>query len=104
LEGYLVAETVRTGRKQVINLPSAINPNNPELEDKQIIQAEEVKTIAKRRLKLKDSLKKGYATVYDQCLQEVQDKLESRDDWERMQKEQSLHKLIQKIERVCMGF
>ncbi len=103
-EGYLVAETVRTGRKQVINLPSAINPNNLELEDKKIIQAEEVKIIAKRHLKLKDSLKKGYATVYDQCLQEVQDKLESTDDWERMQKEQSLHELIQKIERVCMGF
>ncbi len=36
-EGYLVAETMCTGRKQVINLPSAINPNNPELEDKRII-------------------------------------------------------------------
>jgi hypothetical protein len=104
LEGYWVAETVRTGRKQVINLPSAIDPNNPELEDKKIIQAEEVKTIAKRHLKLEDSLKEGYATVYDQCLQEVQDKLESTDDWERTQKEQSLHELIQKIERVCMGF
>ncbi len=65
LEGYLVAETVHTGRKQVIDLPSAINPNNLELEDKKIIWAEEVKTIAKRRLKLKDSLKKGYAMVYD---------------------------------------
>jgi hypothetical protein len=37
LEGYLVAETMHTGRKQVINLPSAINPNNPELKDKKII-------------------------------------------------------------------
>jgi hypothetical protein len=44
------------------------------------------------------------AYVNDQCLQEVQDKLESTDDWERMQMEQSLHELIQKIERVCMGF
>ncbi len=42
--------------------------------------------------------------VYDQCLQEVRDKLESMDNWERMQKEQSLHKLIRKIERVCVGF
>jgi hypothetical protein len=104
LEGYLVVETGRMGRKQVIDLPSAINPNDPELEDKKIIRSEEVKAIAKRRLKLKDSLKKGYATVYDQCLQEVQDKLESTDDWERTQKEQSLHELIQKIERVCVGF
>jgi hypothetical protein len=104
LEGYLVAETVRMGRKQVIDLPSAINPNDLELEDKKIIQAEEVKTIAKRHLKLEDSLKKGYATVYDQCLQEVQDKLELTDNCERTQKEQSLHELIQKIERVCVGF
>ncbi len=37
LEGYLVAETVHMGRKQVINLPSAIDPNDPELEDKKII-------------------------------------------------------------------
>ncbi len=96
----MVAETVRTGRKQVIDLPSAINPNNLELEDKKIIQAEEVKTIAKRCLNLEDSLKKGYATVYDQCLQEVRDKLELTDDWERMLKEQSLHDLIQKMKRV----
>ncbi len=67
LEGYLSAETVRTGRKQVINLPSAINLNDPELKDKKIICTEEVKTIAKRCLKLEDSLKKGYAMVYDQC-------------------------------------
>ncbi len=67
----------------MIDLPSAIDRNDPELEDKKIIRAEEVKTIAKRHLKLEDSLKKGYATVYDQCLQEVQDKLELMDNWER---------------------
>ena len=100
----MVAETVRTGRKQVIDLPSAINPNDPELEDNKIIRAEEVKTIAKRHLKLEDFLKKGYASVYDQCLQEVQDKLESTDNWERTQRNQSLHELIQKIERICVGF
>ena len=86
------------GRKQVIDLPSAINPNNQELEDKKIIRAEEVTTIAKRHMKLKDSLTKGYATVYDQCSQEVPDKLESTDGWERAQKEQSPQELIQKIE------
>jgi hypothetical protein len=37
LEGYLVAETVHMGRKQVIDLPSANNLNDPELEDKKII-------------------------------------------------------------------
>ena len=63
-----------------------------------------MKTIAKRRLKLSESLKKGYATVYDQCSQEVRDKLEGTDDWESIQKDQSLHELINKIERICVGF
>jgi hypothetical protein len=50
------------------------------------------------------SLKKGYATIYDQCLQEVTDKLEATDNWETKQRDQSLHKLITKIERICMSF
>ena len=36
--------------------------------------------MAKRRQKLEESLKKGYATVYDHCSQEVQNKLESSKD------------------------
>ncbi len=103
-EGYLVAETVRSGREQTIALPDAVDPNAPDAADLNIIRAEEVKTIAKRRLKLQDSLKKGYATVYDQCSQEVRNKLEATDEWERTQRNQSLHKLIQKIERICVGF
>ena len=49
-------------------------------------------------------MKKGYATVYDQCSQEVRDKLESTDDWDKTQKEQSLKELIRKIERICVKF
>ena len=103
-EGYLVAETMRTGKHQIIELPPAIDPNASDAEDQKIIRAEEVKTIAKRRLKLAESLKKGYVTVYDQCSQEVKDKLEGADDWESTQKDQSLHELINKIERICVGF
>jgi hypothetical protein len=95
---------VRTGRQQIIELPPAVDPNDSDADDQRIIRAEEVKTIAKRRLKLSESLKKGYATVYDQCLQEVRDKLEGTDDWESIQKDQSLHELINKIERICVGF
>ena len=61
-EGYLVAETVRTGKQQIIDLPPAVDPNATDAEDQKIIRAEEVKTIAKRRLKLAESLKKGYTT------------------------------------------
>ncbi len=53
---------MHTGKKKVIKLLATIDPNNL---DKIIIRAEEVKTIAKRRLKLEDSLTKGYAKVYD---------------------------------------
>ncbi len=42
--------------------------------------------------------------MYDQCSQEVRNKLEAMDDWERTQRNQSLHELIQKIERICIGF
>jgi hypothetical protein len=53
----------------------------------------------KRQQKLQELLKKGYAMVYGQCLQEVRDKLESVDNWDRIQQEQSLHELITKIEK-----
>jgi hypothetical protein len=99
-EGYLVAETVRTGREQTIPLPAAVDASAPDAADLKIIRDEEVKTIAKRRLKLQDSLKKGYATIYDQCSQEVRDKLEATDDLDKTQRDQSLHELIQKIERI----
>ncbi len=43
-------------------------------------------------------LKKGFTTVWDQCSQEVRDKLKAGNDWgERTQREQSLHNLIGKI-------
>ena len=58
----------------------------------------------KRRITLNQDLKKGFATVYDQCYQEVRDKLESLDGRETVQTDQSLHELILKIERICVGF
>jgi len=103
-EGYLVAETVRTGKQQVIDLPPPIDGNDPNADDLKIVHAEEVKSVAKRWLKLEESLKKGYATVYSQCAEEVRDKLKSSNDWERIQKVQSFHELIAKIEKICVGF
>jgi hypothetical protein len=97
-EGYLVAETVCTSRMQAIKLPDFINLYDSEFKDKKIIIAEEVKIIAKSCLKLKGSIKKGYAMVYDQCSQEVQDKLNLMDNREKTQKDQLLHELIQKVE------
>jgi hypothetical protein len=63
-EGYLVAEPVNTGNQQMIDLPPPIEGNDPNTEDLKIVRGEEVKSVAKCRLKLEESLKKVYATVY----------------------------------------
>ncbi len=76
-EGYLVAETVCTSKKQTIKLPPAMDPNAPDVDNLNIIRAEEVKLVAKRRQKLEEALKKGFVKVYNQCSQEVRDKLEN---------------------------
>ncbi len=42
--------------------------------------------------------------MYEQCLQDFKETLESTEDWEVMLKSQLLHNLIQKIEYICLGF
>jgi hypothetical protein len=42
-EGCLVAETFRTGKKQIINLPPAMDPNMADVDDQNIIRVEEQK-------------------------------------------------------------
>ncbi len=55
-EGYLVAETVRTGKEQIIALPPAVDPNGADADDQKIIQEEAVRAIAKRKAKLNNTL------------------------------------------------
>ena len=78
--------------------------NDPEADDLIIVREEVVRAVAKRRITLNQDLQKGFVTVYDQCSQEVTDKLESSDGWDTVQNDQSLHQLIFKIERICVGF
>jgi hypothetical protein len=47
-EGYLVAETVRTGKQQIIPLPAPVGPNAEDKEDLEIIRTKDIKIIAKR--------------------------------------------------------
>jgi len=103
-ESYLVAETIRTAKAQTIALPPPVDANAQDKADLELIRVEVVKSVAKRRQKLEESLKKGYATVYNQCSQEVQDKLKATKDWDVVQPEQSLHELIRRIEKNCVGF
>jgi hypothetical protein len=90
--------------KKSIPLPPPVDANDPDKENLEAIQTKDVKTVAKRRQKLKESLLKGYATVYAQCSQGVRDKLEASKDWETIQQEQSLHDLISQVERICVRF
>ncbi len=102
-EGYLVVETVRTGKKQTIKLPVAVDKNAPDKDNLNIIRNKEIKSVAKMRQKLGESLMKGFTMVYEQCSREVKEKLENTENWEAIQREQCLHSLIQKIERICVG-
>ena len=49
-------------------------------------------------------MKKGYTTVYNQCSQEVHNKLKATKYWENVQLDQSLHEPIKRIEKICIGF
>jgi hypothetical protein len=102
--GYLVAETVRMGKQQVIALPLPINQAVVDIKDQKITRKEAVHAITKQRASIDSALKKGYTTVWDQCSQQVCNKLKVSKDWEHVQREQLLHKLITKIERICVGF
>ena len=70
-EGYLVTETFCMGKEQMILLPPPIDQNAADKADLKIIRAEDVRMIAKRRQRLNEALKRGYATLYGQCSQEV---------------------------------
>ena len=103
-EAYLVSQTIRTGVLQTIDLPPPVPANDPNAADLAIARVEVVRSVAKRRITLNQDFKKGFATVYYQCSQEVRDKLESLDRWETTLTDQSLHEQILKIERICVGF
>ena len=75
------------GKLQMIALPPPIDTTASNAKDQKIIREEAVQAIAKRKAKLDSMLKKGYATIWDQCSLEVRNKLEASNDWERTQRE-----------------
>ncbi len=44
-EGYLVAETVRTGQKQMIKLPAPVDKNAPDKDNLNIIRNKKIKAV-----------------------------------------------------------
>ena len=62
-EAYLVAQRIRTGFLQKINLPPPVPANDPDADELIIVREEVVREVAKRRITLNQDLKKGFATV-----------------------------------------
>ncbi len=71
---------MRTGQEQTIASLAPVDPNAPNAADLEIIRTEEMKTVAKRKLKLAESFKKGYANMYNQCSNTMKEKLEAKED------------------------
>ena len=92
------------GDPTTIDLPPPVPSNDPDADDLTIVRVEVLRAVDKRRITLNQDPKKGFSTVYEQCPQEVRGKLESSDGWETVQTNQSLNKLILKIERIYVGF
>ena len=61
----MVAQMIRMGVLQTINLPPPVPANDPEADDLIIVREEVVRVVVKRRITLNQDLKKGFATVYD---------------------------------------
>jgi len=60
--------------------------------------------IGKRRANLDGEIKTDYATIYDQCSQDVKDKFEVSEGWTETQAIQSIQELVRIIEQICVGF
>ena len=69
------------GVLQMIDPPPPVPANKLDADDLIIVREKVVRAVAKRRITPNQDLNKGFSTVYDQCFQEVRDKLESSDGW-----------------------
>ena len=67
-------------------------------------RVEEARIIVTKIMKLQSFIPRGFAMVYNQCFDLVKTKLQGLTGWEATQTNQTLHKLINTIKRICVGF
>ena len=79
-EGYYAAREIRTGNLFVVPLPAALGADATD--DDRTIREETVHGVGKMRQKVKGARKTAFSIVYDQCSQEVKDKLQTEQGWE----------------------
>ena len=77
-EGFLVAQVIRTGAQQTTAMPAAADANDA---DAVLVKTEQVRTIVERCAKLNASIKRGFATLYNQYSEQVKTKLEATNGW-----------------------
>ena len=104
-EGHLVARTIKTGTVQTIKDPDDLDSTltGTQLSDAKLKRDVKVQAISKREVKLEEALKRGFAVVYDQCSEAVKSRLETTDDWTNIECDQSLHELINAMQKICVG-
>ena len=54
----MLAQTIRTGVLQTIDLPPPVQANDPDADDLTIVRVEVVRAVAKRRITLNQDFKK----------------------------------------------
>ena len=101
-EGYLAALEIRTREESTVDLPDALDANASQ--DEITIRNVEVQGVGKLRSKLKGARKSAFSILYDQCSQEVKDKLRSGQGWDVVECEQTTYNLITRIRKIVTGF
>ena len=71
--------------------------------DANVFRNAQIVAMGKRSFNLEEALNKGFAIVYDQCSEGVKSKLEASANWGQIEADQSLHDLINAIEKICVG-
>jgi hypothetical protein len=132
-EGALVAEAIRTGQQVTVPTPALLPappaaPAAPAADadqdvlaahaaamavfqqeqqrhaDDVIMRNAEVARVPKRREALTKGVQKAFVILQEQCSPAVKEKLKGHEDWERVERDYSLHELIGMIRDVCVGF
>jgi hypothetical protein len=99
-----VAQTLKTGVVQIIPLPDPLAGGDENNQDLIALRNQEVKVVRQERVQLRKDSRRAFAVIYKQCSPKVRDKLKTSNGWAAIETDQSLHELIAKVERICVGF
>ena len=82
-EGYYAAQEIRTGKVSEVPLPPTLAATASD--DEKAIRVVEVQSVGKTRQKVKGARKTAFSIVFDQCSQEIKDKLKAEQGWDAVE-------------------